>query len=330
MMNVFNKTLLATTIATTMVASVQADNHEVDPLTVYGRVNVSLQSDEVYTGMYTKEDKTKVQSNASRVGVKGGLMLSEGLEAFYTIEYQVDTGLNSEDNFKARNQFVGLKGKIGAVAAGRNDTVLKKSEGKVDQFNNLSGDIKHLFAGQKRQAQTVTYMTPGMGNFKAGVTYVAEASEWQSGQDGYSLAAMYGDKHLMKTPVFASVAYDSDVGGYEITRVTAQAKLGSFKLGAMYQQQEVTYLAGKSVSWDSQSGYVVSASYQMNSIVLKGQYQDMGEMNSALNNGRDSWSLGADYMLGKPTKLFVAYTDRSRDDWSKSDTFMGLGLEHKF
>jgi len=329
-MNIFNKTVLATIISTAMVASVQAENHEVDPLTVYGKLNVTVQSNDIQG-----DSRTRVQSNASRLGVKGGLDLGDHLEAFYTIEYEVDTDSADKNNFKARNQFVGLKSRIGAVSVGRNDTMLKMSEGKVDQFNDLAGDIKSLFAGQDRMAQTVTYMTPAMGHFKAGVTYVAEASSGQWNRDGYSLAAMYGDKKLKETPVFASIAYNSDVNGYEIMRATAQAKLAGFKLGAMYQQQELNYLLGHKVSLDSNDGFLFSVSYQINDIVLKGQYQDMdgtswSDGEESWSAGGDSWSLGGDYMLGKPTKLFAFYTERSYDILPKSDSYFGLGLEHKF
>ncbi|QSX39816.1 porin [Shewanella cyperi] len=308
MMNVFCKTLLASALTAATLASAQA----AEPLTVYGKVNVTAQSND--DGV---ESETTVQSNASRLGVKGDFELSSSLEAFYTVEYEVDTGNDAKDNFLARNQFVGLKGAFGAVSLGRNDTMMKNSQGNVDLFNDLSGDLKHLFKGDNRVEQTVTYMTPAMNNFRLGVTYAAEAAKTQGGEDGFSLAAMYGDKDLKNTPVYAALAYDSEVAGYDILRATVQAKLADFTLGGMYQQQE------KSVGGTSTDGFLLSAAYHINAVVLKAQYQDMEDKG-------DSWSIGADYKLGKPTKLLAFYTTRDMDASTESEDYIGVGIEHKF
>ncbi|WP_077752550.1 porin [Shewanella psychrophila] len=320
MMNVFCKTLLASALATATLASA----HAADPLTVYGKLNVTAQSNDV-----NGETETTIQSNASRFGVKGAFELSSSLEAFYTIEYEVDTGDDVKENFKARNQFVGLRGGFGSIAVGRNDTQLKQSQGKVDLFNDLEGDIKNLFKGENRMAQTATYVTPSFSGFKFGVTYAASGDSDQLEQDGYSVAAMYGDSGLKKSPIYASIAYDSDVKGYEVARATVQGKIAGFKLGAMYQQEEKVYEYDEDnevvnpFNGDSYTGYLLSASYTIDAVVLKTQYQDM-------ENKGDSWTIGADYKLGKPTKLLAFYTNRSYEEVENDDKFIGLGIEHKF
>ncbi|WP_162599227.1 porin [Shewanella algidipiscicola] len=316
MMNVFCKTLLASALATATLASAQA----ADPLTVYGKLNVTAQSNDV-----DGDATTTIQSNASRFGVKGDFELSQSLEAFYTVEYEVDTGDSAKENFKARNQFVGLKGNFGAFSVGRNDTMLKVSQGKVDQFNDLSGDLKNLFKGENRIEQTATYITPAFSGFTLGVTYAAEGASSQYAQDGFSVAAMYGDAKLKKSPIFASVAYDADVKGYEVVRATVQGKIADLVLGGMYQQQEATYtkLGEAVVGAESKTGYLLSAAYTIEAIVLKAQYQDMEDLG-------DSWSVGGDYKLGKPTKLFAFYTNRSLEVEVNDEKYFGFGLEHKF
>ncbi|WP_407644364.1 porin [Ferrimonas aestuarii] len=302
-------TLVATLIAAMIPAAASAS----EALTVYGKLNVSFDvSDEA------GDSSTGVHSNASRLGVKGAFDLSSSLEAFYTIEYEVNTSDDEKDNFEARNQFVGLRGDFGAISLGRNDTMLKQSQGKVDLFGDLQGDIKHLFKGENRMEQTVTYTTPSFNGFSFGATYVAEESGSQAeGDDGFSVAALYGDKKLKKSPIFASVAYDTDVKGFDnILRASVQGKMGDLKLGAMYQDQEK---AGA----QSTDGFMVSAAYQLSAVVLKGQYQDMDKVG-------DSFSVGADYKLGKPTKLFAYYTSRDEEGASSSDDYFGIGLEHKF
>ena len=269
------------------------------------------------------DSTTTIQSNASRFGVKGDFELSSSLEAFYTVEYEVDTGAATSDNFKARNQFVGLKGAFGSFSVGRNDTLLKISQGNVDQFNDLSGDLKSLFKGENRLGQTATYLSPSIGGFVFGATYAAEGDADQQAQDGFSLAAMYGDAKLKKSPFYAAIAYDSDVKGYEILRASVQGKIADLTLGGMYQQQEQTYKNALPVNTDSVNGYLLSAAYDINAVTLKAQYQDMEDLG-------DSWSVGADYSLGKPTKVFAFYTNRSMEASNDDDKYIGVGLEHKF
>ncbi|MGL4834394.1 MAG: porin, partial [Shewanella sp.] len=94
-------------------------------------------------------------------------------------------------------------------------------------------------------------------------------------------------------------------------------------------QQEQTYKIDKvtslpvAVSADSANGYLLSAAYDIDAVTLKAQFQDMEELG-------DSWSLGADYNLGKPTKLFAFYTSRSLEAATDDDSYIGVGLEHKF
>ncbi|MCF1427153.1 MAG: porin [Shewanella sp.] len=320
-MNTLTKSLLTSAFAVTLVSSVQAE----DAMTVYGKLNITAQSNDVQGN-----SKTEIQSNASRFGVKGAVDLGNNLEAFYAIEYEVDTGADTKDNFKARNQYVGLKGSFGLLSLGRNDTLLKQSQGKVDQFSDLSGDLKNLFKGENRMAQTATYMTPAFSNVKFGVTYVAEADADQdytyingAGEpilketDGFSVAGMYGDASLKSTSVYFAVAYDSEVKGYDILRATAQGKLAGLKIGGMYQQQE------KSENGDPNSGYLLSLAYDIDAVTLKGQYQDMEDLGS-------SWSVGADYKLARPTKLLAFYTQRGYDAKPKDDNYIGIGISHSF
>ncbi|MCL1105720.1 porin [Shewanella algicola] len=314
MMNAFCKTLLVSAMAATLTSSAYA----AEPLKVYGKLNITAQSNDV-----SDETETTIESNASRFGVTGEFELSTSLEAFYTIEYEVNTSDDDKENFLARNQFVGLKGHFGAVSVGRNDTMLKVSQGKVDQFNDLSGDLKTMFKGDNRMAQTATYYTPEFGDFQAGVTYVASGDSAQivgdnsSGEDGVSMAVMYGDAGLKTSSIYAAIAYDSKVKGYDTARATVQGKVAGLVLGAMYQQQEALDSGVKD------DGFLLSTAYGIDDVTLKAQYLDM-------ENKGDSWSVGADYKLGKPTKLFAFYTENTFDSNDQDDAYVGIGIEHKF
>ena len=200
---------------------------------IYGKANLSLQSSDEGEGSFTE-----VKSNASRIGLKGSHKLDENLTVVYKAEFQVDLDGDSDkgDSITDRNQYVGLKGNFGEVLLGKNDTVLKKSQGKVDLFNDLNGDIKNLWKGENRMADTVTYRSPKFNGLQLGVTYVAEDSV--DAEDATSIALYYGDSKLKKSKVFASVAFDSDMKGYDTQRATVQGKVAGVKLGAIYHSQE--------------------------------------------------------------------------------------------
>lgn len=118
-----------------------------EPVTlILWKINVSLQSNDLDDG--TPSD-TEIISNASRFGIKGGAQLDGDLEVIYQLEWEVDVAdLGGDDNIKARNQFIGLKGNFGEFTVGRRDTALKLVQSGFDPFSNYAADMKHIFAGK--------------------------------------------------------------------------------------------------------------------------------------------------------------------------------------
>jgi len=304
------KNTLTLALCSAFAAPVLANNVD-----IYGKANLSLQSSDEGEGSFTE-----VKSNASRLGFKGKYQLDDGLEVLFKLEYEVgiDGTEKNGQSIWARSQYVGLKGGFGEVLVGKNDTVLKQSQGKVDIFGDLNGDIKHLWKGENRVGNTVTYKTPKVNGFQFGATYVAADSV--EADDAYSLAVFYGDKSLKKSKVFASVAHDGDLKGYDITRATLQGKVADFVIGAMVQTQE------KNATGDKMDGAMVSGQYKVGKTTFKVQYQMADHDGGDTNYGT---SVGADYKLAKNTKLYGFYTNLDFDTNSDQD-YLGVGLEYKF
>ena len=206
-----------------------------------------------------------------------------------------------------------LVGSFGEVRLGRHDTALKMSQGKIDLFSDYEGDIKVLWKGENRTSNSVSYFSPSFSGFSAQLTYIAEDDP--EAEDGISAALLYGDENLKDSTVYAALAYDADVAGYDTVRASAQVKVSGFKLGAMYQTQEATDTGLE------RDGYLFSVAYPVGKFELKGQYQAMED-----DNG---FSAGADYKLGKNTKLFAWYSSFDFDTALDSD-YLAVGLEHKF
>ena len=174
-----NKVLLSAAVASTLsLASYGFADGPIDS-TIYGKVNVSVvNSDNGST------DQWKLNSNASRIGLKGSSQISEGLSVFYKTEFEVcvDDGDCKGNTIGQRNIFAGVKGSFGSVLAGKNDTPTKLAQKKIDLFNDSVGDIKKTFAGENRMSNIVAYTTPKYGNFSA--TYAVMPGE----EDGGSLS----------------------------------------------------------------------------------------------------------------------------------------------
>ncbi|GAB3028127.1 porin [Bowmanella dokdonensis] len=280
-----------------------------EPVTLYGKGNVSFQSADEGEGRFTE-----LKSNNSRLGVKGDFSLENGLTAFYLFEWQIDLAdLSGSDNFKSRNQYIGLKGDFGAVLLGRNDTMLKQSQGKIDQFNDLEADIKALWQGENRVSNSLTYQSPRYRGFQLGVTYIAE--EAPESEPGYSVSLSHGDSKLKKQPWFASLAVDRDVAGFDIQRFSLQYKLDDWIFGGIVQRQEA------SDTGLERDGWLASLAYDLSDFRLKAQYQELEEDSSA--------SVGADYPLSDNIKLYAFYTRQEKQS-SSDKSWLAAGMELTF
>ena len=279
----------------------------------YGKVNVSVQN----TQEEGKGSISELVSNASRLGVKGKIELKHGLEGIYKLEYetQVDDGDKSGQTFAQRNIFAGIKGGFGQVIVGKFDTPFKKAQSKIDLFNDLEGDIKSVISSHdNRKSNTIQYSTPKMSGLVATVAHIA--SEVETVNDGTSSSLTFSQKNI-----YAAIAYDTDVeADTDALRLVAQYSLSDFTFGALWEQDNT---AG---SDNDKEGWVYSAAYKLNSDVkLKAQY---GESDIVKDNA-ETYSLGADYKLGKGAKAYAFVTDETYDE-NKSNQYYGVGLEYKF
>ncbi|MBT1062737.1 porin [Bowmanella sp. Y26] len=279
-----------------------------EPFTFYGKLNVSYQYADEGEGSFSD-----LKSNSSRLGVKGELALQDNLTAFYLLEWQVDLAdLSGDDNIKSRNQYVGLRGNWGEVSLGRQDTALKMAQGKLDQFNDLEGDIKNLWRGENRPSDTITYRSPKWQDLQFTGTFIAGEKD---GPSTYSASITYGDAGLKSLPWYLVVANDSNVSGYDIQRLGGQYKLDDWVIGAMAQRQE------RESDGDSRNGWLLSSAYTLQQLALKLQYQELEQ----------DWSMsaGIDYPLAKQVKLYAFVTRQDKQELPDKD-WLGLGLEFRF
>ena len=293
---------------------------------VYGKANLSLvDQDSGDTSGWN------LNSNASRLGIKGESKISEELAVVYQVEYEVciDSGDCKGQTFKQRNTFLGLKGNFGMVWAGKHDTPTKLAAKKVDLFNDLEGDIKNAFEGENRVSNVVAYTSPKMNGFSATLAMIPAEGEDvdQDGQDDTGLKdGLSYSINYTKDNLYLAIAGDQDIDEQDLVRMIAQYQIDALTLGFLYQQNQ------DNLGAKDESGYFFSAAYSLNpDITLKAQY---GEIEDDIDGDKEqTLSLGADYKLSKNTKTFIFYTDNTDYEVGLSEdafTAFGIGMEHKF
>lgn len=313
------------TVIAAALAALSAPSFAGPALELYGKLNVTVEN---VDSDATNGDKVELKSNASRFGIKGDLPISEGFEAFYQLEWEVDTtdaDKGSTDNIKARNQVIGLKGSAGKVFAGRHDTPLKVAQNKIDLFNDYTGDIKNLFNGEIRSNNIIQYSSPEFNGF--GVNVASVLQEGKNGNDGVldatSISVEWSNKDL-----YFAIAQDSGVETYntvapvvakdvDTLRVVGQFKLGDWQFGAMWQDKDAA---------TSTDGLLFSVAYKIGDNTLKAQH---GESDTKVMGGEQT-SVGWDHKLAKNITSTVFYTMYDEDAANKGQDNLGLGLEVKF
>ena len=305
-------------ITLTLFAFLIGFNLQSEQPKVYGKLWISVESQD--TASVTEVDMV---SNASRLGIKGSMDFGEGIEAIYQAEYEVDpvdgTADESKDRtFKQRNSFVGLKGSMGTIFLGTHDTATKRSLKKIDLFNDLAGDIKNIFQGENRMSDLVGYKTPKMNGFSA--TFNAIKGTEGLGNDKIGDSTSISVSYDTKT-FYTALAFDSDLKGYDSTRLMLQMPFNRSQLGIMFQESK------KLSTGEEEDGYVVSFSQKVgNKGTLKFQ---QAESDMKLDSGKQ-FTFGYDYKLSSKAKAFYFFTDLNGNEDSKEKDIHGVGFEYKF
>ncbi|NCA70232.1 MAG: porin, partial [Sphingobacteriia bacterium] len=161
------------------------------------------------------------EARASRIGVKGSEDLGNGLKAIYQVEFGVnlnDTNGDVDSNADSityRNTFIGLTGGWGTFLAGRHDTPMKISTGKLDLFADTMADYNGTVGFRDLRADnTIAYISPSFSGFQFAGAIVPSGGSTalnnglnlneDSIAGAYSLAGIYSNG-----PFYASLAYES-------------------------------------------------------------------------------------------------------------------------
>ncbi|MBL7251199.1 porin [Alloalcanivorax sp. C16-2] len=342
------KNLLAIAVGAALAAPMVPGMAQADGPKVYGKVNVSLENQDYDPGpgAPNNDDEWELNSNASRIGVKGDFDLDVAdLKAIYQAEFEisVDDGDKGGQTFAQRNIFGGFKGAFGTLKAGKFDTPTKLAQMDVDQFNDLSGDIKNIAAGENRVSNIIQYSTPKLADMVTlNLAFIPNEDSDDFDGDGENENGLADSTSislvLEKDAFYAAVSRDTDMQDelivdetgtspvIDVTRLAAGLAISQFELGALYQ------LAEESEGDGEETSYVVSGAFKIDRVKLKAQY-GMVDGDQTDNEGTQ-YAFGADYKLAKNSKVYAYFNNLTYEDGATGDEeeqrTLGVGMEHKF
>lgn len=171
--------------------------------TIYGIVDASVSRD---TGRYAAGATTTLGSGGaygSRLGLRGTEPLGPGLAALFELEsgFNVDDGTLAQgaNLLFGRKALVGLRGPLGSVKLGRQDSPLYSAtvnfdpfrEGVTGAYTRVMGAISSL----RRNDNTVAYTPPALGPLRAELAYSAGERAGGAGR-GAAASLTYADGPL--------------------------------------------------------------------------------------------------------------------------------------
>lgn len=208
---------LNTKIATALFLTLCAASASAQP-TLYGKLDVSVDYLPQANATHHDQDKVRVNSNNSLLGLQGEEKINDRFSAVYQSEWLavLDTHRNGSESFTPRNQFIGIKdSKLGSIKLGKQDSPLKQLGVIVDSYNNAvenNADIQGIMGGDNRVDNSITYESPNLSLAKGELEFAlmlprAEQKFIEKSKGGakaaghgigesFSSSVLYNDKKL--------------------------------------------------------------------------------------------------------------------------------------
>jgi len=283
--------------------------------TLYGKLHVSVGSVKAAGGT----SETVVESNTSRMGVKGSTALDNGMEATYGLEYGLNLdGENTSstataNGLTARNTFVGLKGKFGEVRVGRHDTPAKLATAGQDIFADTYADMSNvILADNLRVDNAVAYINK-FGPVTFAAAHSTAVGMVPTGPLGLGTVDL-GTQDVNGGRPDANdlmVAYGNGPWSVGLGHTAVQGVLKNTNVGLGWKAEaghavnlvmENTKITGTPTTV---KGSILNGAYKMGNITLKGQ---LGQSKVTGSNTAKANAVGLDYSFGKKTSVYGLLT----------------------
>lgn len=326
--------------------------------TLYGQLNLSVDRVDFEAAGPGGADweETQLNSNSSRLGVKGEESLGNGLSAVYKAEWAVAGDIAGANDLTGRDRYLGLKSdSLGTLKLGAFDSPLKTSQGAVDQFNDMVyTDMANFVSGDNRLNNLIGYESPKLADVLS-VNVAVQSGETtgpavNDDDDALSASVVFESGDL-----YAAVAVDNDVKDGTIEslmtmllgpipagvneqlsrdtiRLTGTYHTDSLQLGALVQTGE---FSNDEVGFDfDEQSLLLSAGFVMGKNTIKGQYI---MSNYDFGGGQEldltAIQLGLDHNFTQMTKVYAQVSVSNFDLTGTNDTdnmVASVGMQTKF
>ncbi|WP_103033909.1 porin [Moraxella sp. RCAD0137] len=294
--------------------------------------------------------RSKLNSNASRIGIRGSEALTANTDVLYQLEYRVDVDARDQRNFESRDTYLGLANKqYGTLLAGR----LSAIDGRVDYANVtqggvLGGDNVLASFDKPRANNAFAYVAPTYNDVTVSAMYVMDENNSSDslGRDAFGVAAQYEPK----APYRAGVSY-IQAGDFKAARISGAYDLTpATTIGALYQN---TDFGGD----DNENAFTLSANHKVAQTpwTAYGQVDLVDNANGNANAEKQRFVLGGKYAFNRATTghIYGAYLNTDKLEYETTTTSadpllgqtrtvtvsgtedysgfgLGAGLEYKF
>ena len=331
------KLLLATAIAALSVSAANAAP------TVYGKAFLTLDLVEAdvdvsapgFTDEINADERTSLNSNASRIGLKGSEALTANTDLLYQLEYGID--VDDQDNgrgqFYSRDTYVGLQNaQYGKVIAGRLTAIDDYVNfANVTQGGVLGGDNVLASFDAPRLDNSFAYFSPSYNNMQFMAMYGLDEDNFVDEQNIAGVAGKYA-----MGPMNAGLSYiqaSGDVIGdfKKAIRVSGNYAVNpALTVGALYQNTDLN-------TDDNENAFTLSG--EMKTATPWTAYAQ-ADVVSNVDGDKDGDALrgvvGGKYAINAATTghVYGAYLNEEYDDGTNKEDYDGFGIgggiEYKF
>lgn len=340
-----NKKLVAVAVAGVLAAPLAAQAQTAN-VTLYGRLNLTAEVVSAKQSDDSKGNYFRVNSNSSRLGVRGTESLGGGLNAIFQLESSIN-GDSGGGTLAGRETFVGLQGGWGTVKIGNflaplddihpifgNVPTLTTSILSTASVWAQGGLAKTAGGFDARLGNSVRYDSPKVSGFSGSVQVSQYDTSGGYGTDAQQRAHAYvlsTGGYYNNGPIQAGLAYEANnnvrgigLDDYDMSLAGAY-NFGAFRLGGVWERLKYDVPSGDvkrdyfGISGTFNLGPGQVYLYVAKALDGKGSACDINEVGCTRaagavggvargnNTSANEWEVSYTYPLSKRTLTYVGY-----------------------